>query len=293
MSGRPGSNIPVFKLYGETVVWPTPDLIHCESIAERSSLHDWEIKPHRHSDLVQLLYVQSGRALLKVEEVVREVEGPVLQVVPALSVHTFRFADTIQGHILTLAMPLVEQLEAALDGFRLATPLCHGPGDDSPELDRLFSAIVSEYHQVRVGRELMLQALINQLLVWLCRRSEQSGAGQAAGSPDRGREHLQRFMHQLEESFRLHWSIEEHARRLGISAAHLNALCRRLADQSALQIINQRLLLEARRGLVYTTMTINQLSDSLGFSEPAYFTRFFKRAAGVSPRQFRDQLTTR
>ncbi|WP_372438799.1 hypothetical protein, partial [Pandoraea sputorum] len=105
--------------------------------------------------------------------------------------------------------------------------LCHGPGDDSPELDRLFSAIVSEYHQVRVGRELMLQALINQLLVWLCRRSEQSGAGQAAGSPDRGREHLQRFMHQLEESFRLHWSIQEHPRRLGISAAQLNALCRR------------------------------------------------------------------
>lgn len=289
MSGRAASNIPVFKLYGETVAWPTPDLIHCESIAERSSLHDWEIKPHRHSDLVQLLYVQSGRALLKVEEVVREVEGPVLQVVPALSVHTFRFADTIQGHILTLAVLLVEQLEAALEGFRLATPLCHTPGDDPQALERLFGAIVSEYHQVRVGRELMLQSLINQLLVWLCRRSEEGGAGQAAGAPDRGREHLQRFMHQLEESFRLHWSIEEHARRLGLSAAHLNALCRRLADQSALQIINQRLLLEAKRGLVYTTMTVNQLSDSLGFSEPAYFTRFFKRTAGVSPRQFREQ----
>ena len=52
--------VPVFKLYGETAVWPTPDLLHCESIPERSRLHDWEIKPHRHGDLVQLLYLQGG-----------------------------------------------------------------------------------------------------------------------------------------------------------------------------------------------------------------------------------------
>ena len=44
--------VPVFKLYGETAVWPTPDLLHCESIPERSRLHDWEIKPHQHGDLV-------------------------------------------------------------------------------------------------------------------------------------------------------------------------------------------------------------------------------------------------
>lgn len=288
MANRRDALIPVFKLYGETAAWPTPDLIHCESIPERSRRHDWEIQPHRHSDLVQLLYVQSGHAVLKVEDLTHRIETPVLQVVPALSVHTFRFSQDIEGHILSLARPLVEQLEATLEGSSLSSAQCHVLDGDGPYIETLFGAIAAEYRQRRQDRELMLHSLINVLMVWLGRRrSEHTRA--AVQVQDRGREHLQAFLQQLEASFHEHWTIERHAQRLGISAAHLNALCRRLSDQSALQIINQRLLLEAKRNLVYTAMTVNQVSDSLGFSEPAYFSRFFKRGTGQSPKQFRSQ----
>jgi AraC family transcriptional activator of pobA len=280
------SPVPVFKLYGETSAWPTPDLIHWESIESRSRLHEWEIKPHQHGDLVQLLYVRSGRAELEVEGQVNRVDCASLQVVPALCVHGFRFSNDVDGHVLTLALPLVEQVAGLLDSNALLTPACFAAGDSQPYLDTLFEAISREYAQHAPGRELMLQSLISVLLVWIGRCSLARSQSEAQYQ-DRGRLHLQEFTRLLEKHFREHLPIEHYAQRLGISAAHLNALCRRLAGQSALQMINQRLLLEAKRCLVYTAMTIIQVSDSLGFSEPAYFSRFFKRGTGQSPKEFR------
>jgi AraC family transcriptional activator of pobA len=282
-------SVPVFKLYGETTLWPTPDLLHCESIPQRSQLHGWEIQTHAHSDLVQLLYVQSGQATLHVEGVTRQVESAVLQVIPALSVHRFSFAPDIQGYVLSLAQPLAEQLSATLASPALSVAHCHGVDvDQRTQLDLLFAAISDEYAQHKPDRDAMLQALISMLSIWLGRRSLALSSPQISAQ-ERGREHLQAFTRLVGVHFRQHWSIEHYAQQLNISAAWLNSLCRRLTDQSALQIINQRLLLEAKRDLVYTTLTINQVSDRLGFSEPAYFSRFFKRCTGQSPRQFRRQ----
>ena len=279
--------VPVFRLYGETAAWPTPDLIHCESIASRSRLHDWEIRPHRHGDLVQLLYVQSGEAELEVEGRVMPVREASLQVTPALAVHGFRFAEDVQGWVLSMGLPLAEQLGRLLESTVLEQPACFAVGEGKRHLDALFESIDREYAEQAPGRDLMLQSLLNMLLVWLSRRSlEQTHA--EASQQDRGIEHVQAFARLLERDFREHRPIEHYAAKLGISAAHLNALCRRLAGQSALQMIHQRLLLEAKRHLVYTTLTVQQVSDSLGFSEPAYFSRFFKRYAGVSPRAFRQ-----
>ncbi|WP_349573046.1 helix-turn-helix domain-containing protein [Azotobacter salinestris] len=280
--------IPVFKLYGEQLAWPTPDLLHCESIAQRSSLHHWEIKPHRHADLFQLLYVQEGEALAEVENRRLRLAEAAVQVVPPLCVHGFRFSEDIQGYVLTLAAPLVAHLEELL-GHNLGVQggfACHPVGADRAWLDLLFETLFREYRGHEPGRELQLQSLVNLLMVWLGRRERQHAASLDAS--DRSRQYLTRFLRLVEQHYREHLPVDEFAHRVGLSSVHLNSLCRHLVGQSALQVIHQRLLLEAKRNLIYTTMTVNELSDALGFNDPAYFSRFFRRLAGQSPKTFRQ-----
>ncbi|ACO77657.1 Transcriptional regulator PobR (AraC family) [Azotobacter vinelandii CA] len=280
-------DIPVFKLYGERLAWPTPDLLHCESIPQRSSLHRWEIRPHRHADLFQLLYVQAGEALVEVENQHLRLAEAAIQVVPPLCVHGFRFSEDIQGYVLTLAAPLVAHLEELL-GHNLGVQggfACHPVGADRTWLDALFETLFREYRGHEPGRELQLQSLVNLLMVWLGRRERRHAA--SLGASERSRQYLARFMRLVEQHYREHLSVDEFAHRIGLSGVYLNSLCRRLVGQSALQVIHQRLLLEAKRNLIYTTMTVNELSDALGFNDPAYFSRFFRRLAGQSPKAFR------
>lgn len=282
------SQVPVFKLYGEDRAWPTPDLIHCESIAERSRLHGWEISAHLHSDLLQVLYIQSGHAEVDIDGQVRVLDEAAVQVVPALCVHAFRFSEDIQGHVLTLAQPLVDHLGGALERPPLTLPVCYLVEGHQQRLDMLFGTLAREYGQHEAGRELMLQSLISALLVWLARQALAGERAEALLS-DRGRNHLRRFQGLVEQHYREHRPLDWYASQLGLSVAHLNSLCRRLAGQSGLQLIHQRLMLEAKRNLVYTSMTIAQVADSLGFSEAAYFSRFFRRGSGLSPKDFRNQ----
>ena len=90
--------VPLFKLYGENQAWPGTDLLHCESIPARSRLHHWEIKPHQHAELFQLLYVQRGRA-----EVEIELRGRL----------TLRFAP--EGLECEISVPLGDQVASAAD----------------------------------------------------------------------------------------------------------------------------------------------------------------------------------
>lgn len=294
MSRPSDAPVPVFKLYGETRHWPTPDLLHCESIPERSRLHDWHIRPHRHADLVHVLHIAGGQVELELEGTQHALEGPLVIVIPAMAIHGFHFSPDIEGHIVTLAQPLAEQLGQRLEEqahvLRRADYHLLEQPQKARRLAALIAQIDAEYRQPASGRDRMLDALVQALAIELSRLATPQTPPDTAQGPrqrDRGHEQLASFQALIEAQYRRQPSIEQFAEQLGMSSAHLNALCRRLADRSALQLLHERLLLEAKRQLTYTNMTISQVADSLGFSEPAYFTRFFKRNTGLSPRDFR------
>ncbi|MFC6338625.1 helix-turn-helix domain-containing protein [Pseudomonas sp. CCM 7891] len=286
---KPASTaIPVFKLYGENQQWPTPDLLHCETISRRSREYQWEIAPHRHADLCQLLYVYKGQAQLEIEGQRTVLSESTLQVLPPLCVHGFRFSEDVEGYVVTLSAPLVAhlqgQLGSAVDG--LSALGSYPAGKEGDYLNSLFTRLQDEYADDQPARDMMMHALVSVLLVWISRQAIQHRHPQAR----RGREYFRRFTQLVEQCYREHPKIEDLAHTLGISVSHLNGTCRELGGQPALQIMHDRQLLEAKRLLTYTSMTINEMSQVLGFSDPTNFSRLFRRRVGFSPKAFREQL---
>ena len=91
----------------------------------------------------------------------------------------------------------------------------------------------------------------------------------------------------VEASFRQHWPVADYARTLGVSEDRLHAMASRATGLPPKEIVQRRLLLEAKRHLLYTTMTVKEIAYDLGFHDPAYFSRFFARRAGMAPGAYR------
>ena len=87
----------------------------------------------------------------------------------------------------------------------------------------------------------------------------------------------------LNQHFRTHRSVQHYADLLHVSPNHLNALCRRQLGKTASALIQERVLVEARRLLRHTDATIGQVADALGFEDASYFGRYFRKHTGQTP----------
>jgi hypothetical protein len=163
-------SIPHVSLYGDPSPAGGVDLVHCERIPERSSLFNWEIEPHVHDAMLQVLYVEKGGGEAVIGDRRWVLEPPCLVVVPALCVHGFRFRRDIDGPVVTAAQ---RPLETLLDAL-------------APELRRH----VREPAVLSVDRRGRHRAALVPLFDAIAREMRTSGVGQAAAgacAPPRNR----------------------------------------------------------------------------------------------------------
>jgi len=99
---------------------------------------------------------------------------------------------------------------------------------------------------------------------------------------------VQRFRQLTELHYRENLSIDEFARMLGVTRAHLHDACLRSTGRTPLAIVHDRLIAEARLRLEQTQLPVEQVGYGLGFRDPGYFNRFFKRLTGQSPGAYRQ-----
>jgi len=284
--------IPHYFLYEEAASKVEPSFLHIEPIPVRSGRHDWTIRTHTHPDHHQILMISKGGGAIEVEGVSWEVSPPALVIIPALTIHAIRFRPGTDGYVITVAPPFLQSAldDAAdlVDGFRV--PVRFLPQQIGRDIDLvgLFASLEHEFVWSAPGRRTAIKAYLQLLAVTVRRLLEQERVRPVTSA--REAETVMRFRELVEKHYRDHPSLDVYARKLGVTAARLNACCRMTTGKSSLALINDRLLTEAKRNLLYSDMTVNEIGAALGYADPAYFNRFFSRNVGLSPGRFRERL---
>ncbi|WP_073953715.1 AraC family transcriptional regulator [Thalassospira sp. TSL5-1] len=181
-------------------------------------------------------------------------------------------------------------------GLRFVADTVHGSHltdhkQDFEQTRLIFAVMASEIWANRHMGETVFSAQLIALLAILARLAEdwmtqglQEGTGSGVGSVT-----LHRFLQVLEIHFRDHWNVGDYARALGTSERRLALATVRATGKPPLQLIHDRVLHEACLRLEQSPQAVAQVAYGLGFRDPAYFNRFFKRYLGVAPGAWRRQ----
>ncbi|MBI5255609.1 MAG: helix-turn-helix domain-containing protein [Burkholderiales bacterium] len=291
----PRAALPTYALYGEHGRTEATDWLHCESIAERSQHHAWEIRPHRHEQLFQILYIARGAVAARLDDRSEVLAGPCVLAVPALLPHGFRFAPEIDGSVITVLERHLVQLLSGAPALaeRVMQPLLLRwvDGDDAgAAVATAVRGLRDEFIGTGPWRDLALDAALLRLAVALGRLAPAPAEASRPGlGGARALGHVRRFRALVEAQYRQQPTLAALARPLGITPTQLNRACHQVLGHSALGVLHGRLVLEAQRDLAYTTLSIKQVALGLGFGDAGYFSRFFLRETGQTPSAWRQQ----
>lgn len=293
MTGETPGAIPHYYLYGDQGTDVEMDFLHMEPIRDRSGPNDWRIRPHSHPDHVQVLLVKSGGGAIRMEERVLPIPVPGILVVPAGIVHQIDFDPGTDGFVVTAALGCLKTAAASDPRLikaaeRPAVYPLEGTGVNIPAVFDTFEWMNREFIWSAPGRRIAIMAQYMRVLVVVFRlyvTHEDPGIT----APDRDYDLLARYRSLLEEHFRTERSLTFYAGQLAVTQARLNAACKARAGKTASDLLYERIVIEAKRYLLYTESSVAQVAHLTGFEDPAYFNRFFTQRVGLSPGAFRKQ----
>ena len=284
--------IPSFFLYGEAPKVVGDRFLHLESLDDRTRPSNWNIRPHAHSDLNHIFYIAQGGGRMRVEAAVIGFTAPCLLLIPSRVVHGFVYEAETAGSVLTVSeVYLREMIRREVEFTPLFSLPSAVPLNSVRTIEGSLRQLSRELAWTAPGHTAAVESLLVRLLVEALRTSRRVGPQRLASNGTQA-ELVARFREAVEERYRTQIGLNAYAEGLGVSPKQLRSACIRIAHVNPLQIVQDRLLLEAKRLMLYSDMSVAEAGYYLGFSEPAYFTRFFTRGAGLSPRAFKTSTRT-
>lgn len=248
-------------------------------VAEAASA---ENQPHRH-DYQEIVVLSSGRSVQEIDGQEMSVSAPCALVVVQGRIHRIRLGEGTQGWVIRFGNEFVPATAAPLFSQFMdaaSIPLDHDDlfGTVSGIVALLTGATECSNSDVR-------RHLLGALLAILLDENRRLASSRSVASDD----HVlfQRFLRQLDRHFATRKDVDFYASDLGLTPKRLGALCKAMFGKTTSRIIEERAVIEAKRLLVYGTEDVRQIAMAVGFPDHSYFSRLFRKATGLAPRDYR------
>ena len=242
------------------------------------------------SDFFEIVWLRDEDALHDLHDQRMPIHGDWLYLIPPYRVHQLNKAGK-KGVLISFRREIIEDdiKEFILDVFRIFNiqgefSCLYVDEVDSDALDRVYRLLEAEYLSDS-SEVTMIQAILKVFLLKIIRLKEKVFTVQ-----DINEKRVYEFLLQLEHHYLEERTAEFYASSLGLSAKRLNQILKEKLNRTAVQLIHDRIILEAKRQIIHSEHTIKEIAFKLGFKDRPYFSRFFKVQTGQSPEEFQKAV---
>jgi AraC-like DNA-binding protein/quercetin dioxygenase-like cupin family protein len=243
-------------------------------------------KPHKHDEYYELIFLNDGEGFHCIESEKFMITTPEFYFLKPGQLHFWQFTSIPKGFVIILKNnefnPVNENL--LIDLLLKLTDITRLEIQQDKYPTHILEDIFNEYQLNTQYSKEIIHGLLRALFGKLLQKKAEEPTNINQRQPV-----YERFMHLLvKECPRFH-KVNEFADLLNTTPQNLNNICRKQTGKSASEIITNQILLEAKRYILHTDNTINEIAEILSFSDTSNFVKFFKRYEKVTPIQFRNK----
>jgi AraC family transcriptional regulator, transcriptional activator of pobA len=250
--------------------------------------------PHRH-DYHELIWMRSGSGYHLIDGESLPARPGSVTLIGRGQVHVFECAKRVEGAVVRFGEELLfgGTEQRIVLGWLLAGKCGRSvpvPEDETARLEAVIDALRAEVRRSPDGQSVELQRqLISVILLWIERWYDASRA-EPHGADEADIQLLRRFVSRLESDYAQHHDAAHYADRLAVPPAALSRALSRVTGSSTKELVTDRVMVEAARLLRFSDLTAQQIAHRVGFSDPLYFSRAFKRHWGEAPTGYRSRV---
>jgi AraC family transcriptional regulator, transcriptional activator of pobA len=250
--------------------------------------------PHRH-DFFEVLYLARGSGFHVIDGNKYEIKPPCVFFMSPGQAHKIEFSHDIEGFIFIFT-PEFYLIDYNNQNRLIEFPFFFTIRQDNPPLllenkedvafiENLFKSGIHEVRKEENCSVNLLRSLLDLILTYCatCYKNEEnvlSGKGHMV---------VKQFYQNVEENYEKNLSVAQYADLMAITPNHLTQTVTRLTGKTSSQIIKAKQILEIKRLLVHSSLSITEIATRLNFPDQSYFAKFFKRETGISPFQYRSK----